>query len=145
MSNKKKSEQLEMSYGKAGNILRKSIMFSLAQKCNYDTCYRCKKKIENIDELSIEHIKPWLDSDNPVERFFDLNNTAFSHLNCNIKARNIPNKKRFNNINKFWCWRCKQYKDRNLFPISAFKNNARSCTECESKYRKKYRASTGKR
>lgn len=38
---------------------------------------------------------PWLDSDNPISNFFDLNNIAFSHLKCNIADRRRPNKKYF--------------------------------------------------
>jgi len=37
-------------------------------------------------ELSIEHITPYLDSDDPKKLFFDLNNIAFSHLKCNSGA-----------------------------------------------------------
>lgn len=28
-----------------------------------------------------------MDSEDPVEKFFDLENISFSHLSCNIKAR----------------------------------------------------------
>ena len=79
-----KSEQLKMSFGKANAKLRKSILFYLVKECNLDTCYRCKRKIRKIENLSIEHKIPWLDSENPKELFFDLNNIAFSHLSCNV-------------------------------------------------------------
>lgn len=84
--NNKKAEQLGMPYGTASNRLRKLILFKLLQECGKDTCYRCGKKIENPNELSIEHKINWLDSDNPVEIFFDLENIAFSHLSCNSRA-----------------------------------------------------------
>ncbi len=38
------------------------------------------------ETFSIEHIVPWLDSDDPKGLFFDLNNIAFSHLSCNVGA-----------------------------------------------------------
>jgi hypothetical protein len=85
-SNKKKNKQLEMPFGTAQNILKKAIMFQLIQKLNIDYCYQCGNKIESVNDLSIEHKVPWLDSDNPKELFFDLNNIAFSHLRCNTGA-----------------------------------------------------------
>lgn len=84
---KEKSEQLGMSYGKAGNILRKNIMFELAKRCNMDTCHRCGEKIEHIDQFSIEHKINWLHSDDPVGLFFGMDNIAFSHITCNFGAR----------------------------------------------------------
>ena len=47
-------------------------------------CYRCGKKIEQIEELSIEHKVPWLYADDPIGLYFNLDNIAFSHLKCNI-------------------------------------------------------------
>lgn len=85
ISDKKKS-QLGMDPGTAQSQLKKSILFKLVQKCGDDICHHCKKKIETEDELSIEHKTPWLDSENPKELFFDLDNISFSHLSCNIKA-----------------------------------------------------------
>lgn len=87
-SNDKKSEQLGMSYGKAGNILRKNLLFYLAQKSGMDICFQCKKPIKSVDDFSIEHKVPWLDSNNPVELFFSMENIAFSHSKCNILSSN---------------------------------------------------------
>lgn len=83
-SNKTKSDLLGMPHGTATGKLRKAILFQLVQETNKDICYRCKNKIKSVDDLSIEHKKPWQSSENPVESFFDLENIAFSHLNCNI-------------------------------------------------------------
>lgn len=85
-SNEKKNKQLNMPHGTATQKLRKMILFKLVQELNLDWCYQCGKKIENIENLSIEHKEPWLDSENPKRLFFDLNNIAFSHLKCNIRA-----------------------------------------------------------
>ena len=85
---KRKAEQLGMSHGAAAGRLRKQIMFRLLQEAGEDVCYRCSKQIETADEMSIEHIVPWLNSDNPKELFFDLNNIAFSHLSCNVRESN---------------------------------------------------------
>lgn len=82
--NKNKSEFLGMPHGTASAQLRKMILFDLVKKCGLDTCYRCGEKIESIDDLSIEHKEAWLGVD--VKLFWDLNNIAFSHLNCNISV-----------------------------------------------------------
>lgn len=85
-SNNKKADQLGMPIGTASHKLRKSIIFNLLKKNNENFCFQCGAEIETEKELSIEHKVPYLDSENPVDLFFDLNNIAFSHLNCNIKA-----------------------------------------------------------
>lgn len=61
-------------------------MFNLVQKLELDTCYQCKEKIETVDEFSIEHKTPWLDSSEPKELFYSLENIGFSHLSCNVRA-----------------------------------------------------------
>lgn len=85
-SNIKKSQQLGMPIGTASHKLRKSIMFDLLKQLNKNFCFQCGTEIESVNELSIEHKIPYLDSDNPKELFFDLDNIAFSHLSCNCSA-----------------------------------------------------------
>ena len=81
-----------MPYGTARNRLNKLIMFSLMKEVGKDVCFQCGEKIDDIDHLSIEHKTPWLHSENASELFFDLDNIAFSHLSCNVKAsRFVPN------------------------------------------------------
>lgn len=92
-SNKKKYDQLGQSHGSAVHTLRKNIMFSLLAKLNLNTCFQCKEPIKSADDLSVEHKEPWLDSENPKEKFFDLDNIAFSHLSCNCAAARRPTKK----------------------------------------------------
>lgn len=75
-----------MSLGTASHRLRKSILFSLLEELKRNFCFQCREEISSIDELSIEHKIPYLDSKVPKELFFDLNNIAYSHLSCNIKA-----------------------------------------------------------
>lgn len=80
----KKSEQLGMNPSTASNRLVKDLLFMFVEKSGYK-CFRCKKDMSRGD-FSIEHIKPWIDSENPKEFYFDLKNISFSHLACNIKA-----------------------------------------------------------
>ena len=82
-TNKIRHIQLGMPFGTAQNKLRKAIMFQMIQRVSLDVCFQCGKKIETIDELSIEHKIPWMNSYNPIKLFFDLDNIAFSHLRCN--------------------------------------------------------------
>jgi hypothetical protein len=77
-------EKLGMDFNRARRILFKSILFKLVKSTKQDKCYRCKKKILSVDDLTIDHKLPWLDVD--VELFWDLNNIAFSHHICNSKA-----------------------------------------------------------
>ena len=88
--NRKKAIQLGMPSGTAANKLKKMIMFKLLQYAGLDTCFQCGRIIKTVEELSIEHKTPWLDSENPKELFFDLNNVAFSHLKCNIGTARQP-------------------------------------------------------
>nr|DAH69639.1 MAG TPA: antitoxin [Bacteriophage sp.]DAR01898.1 MAG TPA: antitoxin [Crassvirales sp.] len=86
-SNKKKSNQLGMPIGTAQAILKKNILYNLLVRFNLNKCYQCGNTIDKVEELSIEHKTPWLDSDTPKELFFNLENIAFSHLSCNCRAR----------------------------------------------------------
>ena len=86
MGNKKKSKQLGMNHGTAQHRLRKMIMFSLIQQTGLDICHQCGKSIVDIDTLSIEHKVRWLNSEDPIGLFFDLDNIAFSHMKCNYSA-----------------------------------------------------------
>lgn len=142
--NQEKQKQLGMSIGKANNRLRKKILFSLIKACGLDNCYRCNKIIDEISDLSIEHIKPWLHSENPSELYFDLDNIAFSHLSCNSACARKPNQIT-NKVGYLWCWRCQQYKKIEEFPPSAQNNRVKDCTKCYSSYRSEYRNRTGKR
>ena len=87
-TNEKKTLQLGEPFGTAQNKLRKIILFNLLKKYKENFCFRCKKEIVEIKDLSIEHKESWLDSDNPIDKFYDLNNIAFSHLSCNCSSAN---------------------------------------------------------
>ena len=88
---KKKTEQLGMSYGKASGKLVKDILWYLITQTNQTICCKCKKEMDR-DTFSIEHLIPWLDSEDPVKLFFDLENISFSHLKCNVASARKGNK-----------------------------------------------------
>ncbi len=87
IGNEKKSRMLGMPHGTAANRLRKNILFALlTSRSGGVQCFQCRKVISSVEDLSIEHKEPWMQADDPVESFFDLNNIAFSHLSCNVAA-----------------------------------------------------------
>jgi len=93
--NEVKTAALGMSHGTAANRLRKIILFSLVCRLKLNMCYRCDGEILSVGDLSIEHKEPWLQADDPVKSFFDLDNIAFSHLSCNSSAAARPRTKYF--------------------------------------------------
>lgn len=85
----KKNDQLGMNVGTASNRLVKDLLFSYVKGT---PCYHCGGKLGR-DNFSIEHKTPWLDSEDPLGLFFDLDNVTFSHLSCNSAAARKPTKK----------------------------------------------------
>jgi hypothetical protein len=81
----KKKNQLGMNPATANGRLIKDLLFDFAIKAGH-VCYRCGGELTR-ETFSIEHILPWLDSDNPIEMYFDLENIGYSHLGCNVGAR----------------------------------------------------------
>ena len=86
----KKSKQLGMNHSTASGRLRKKILFMLIQRLKLDTCFQCKNLIVEVEDLSIEHKKPWLDEDPRL--FWDMGNIAFSHRSCNSSAARFNTK-----------------------------------------------------
>jgi len=76
----KKTKQLGMNPGTASNRLKKSILFNFAKMLGYAWCYQCATEIKDIDKFTIEHKTPWLDSEDPIDNFFNLDNIAFHML-----------------------------------------------------------------
>lgn len=91
MGNKEKNATLGMPSGTACNRLRKLVLFRQLQKHKENICVRCNKEIEKVEDLSIEHIKPW--EGISAELFWNLDNVAFSHLSCNRPFRCGPVRK----------------------------------------------------
>lgn len=80
----KKSFQLGMNYSTARNRLGKAILFELVIQSKRDVCFRCGRKIKTPEELSLDHMRSWLNIDPAL--FWDTKNIAFSHLSCNSSA-----------------------------------------------------------
>lgn len=151
IGNENKKKLLREPFGTANAKLKKSIFFKLLQEVGKDVCFQCGRKIEAINELSIEHKVPWMGTDNPVESFYDLDNIAFSHLVCNIRASSIKYKKekafKMGKLNKIVCEEgfshCNVCK-KNI-PVDCFSKNKNTyngldeqCKECKSIRKRKY-------
>ncbi len=89
----KKSEQLGMQPTTASRRLQRKLLWHFATTCNKISCYcfRCGNPITGGD-FNIDHKVPWLDSDDPVGLYFDLDNISFSHDSCNKAAARRPNR-----------------------------------------------------
>ncbi len=81
----KKRAQLGMNPSTAAGRLVKDVLFGLLVESGKNRCWHCSEPMER-ENFSIEHKTPWLDSANPKQAFFDLENISFSHLRCNIGA-----------------------------------------------------------
>lgn len=85
----KKAKQLGMNPSTAQGRLIKDLLWDFIVKAGKDSCCKCGGKMER-GTFSIEHVTPWLDSENPLGLFFDLQNISYSHLSCNVRdARKV--------------------------------------------------------
>ena len=82
----KKTVQLGMNPSTASGKLVKDIIWNFILLTKQHKCYVCGSLMDR-DTFSIEHKIPWLDSDDPKQLYFDLNNIGFSHHICNISRK----------------------------------------------------------
>lgn len=82
--------------GKAACRLDRILIFEFGKRCGLGKCYVCGNEIKSVRDFSIEHKIPWRNSGN-LSLYWDLENIAFSHKECNrpyhgristIKTRN---------------------------------------------------------
>jgi hypothetical protein len=135
----KRFVQLGMSYNTAMARLDRRVLFMLVQKAGLDTCHRCGKKIERVEDLSLEHKQPWLDADPTL--FWDLENIAFSHKGCNYAAGRrgkMPGKEKVSKAPPGTAW-CTGHQD--YLPTENFGKCARTknglysyCRDCRKKH-----------
>ena len=79
-----------MSISTASSRLFKILLFENLKRDGSCICYRCQKKINSPEDLSIDHKIPWMYKNNAIDLFFDLKNIAFSHRSCNSSDRRCP-------------------------------------------------------
>lgn len=124
-SNEKKAATLGMPHGTATNRLRKNILFHLLKKHDENRCFRCEGLIESVEDLSVEHKRPW--EGISAELFWDLENVAFSHLFCNRPDRpSRAGRKISVPEGTIWCGVCRTPRAKQLFTAGA-KNECSPC------------------
>lgn len=89
MNKDKKTIQLGMNPSTASGRLVKDLLWNFITTTGSNTCHHCGKPMTR-DNFSIEHKVPWLDSESPVELYFDIENIGYSHLRCNTSAARNP-------------------------------------------------------
>lgn len=82
----KKSKQLGMNPSTASGRLVKDLLWNFIKTTGQDACCKCGEPMSR-ETFSIEHVTPWLDSEDPVGLFFDVGNIGYSHLRCNVNDR----------------------------------------------------------
>lgn len=122
-SSKRKSQALGMPYGKAVHRLRKLVLFRVIKQAGLDVCFRCRKRIENADDVSIEHTVSWQTARHPKTIFFDIDRIAFSHLKCNVGAARRESTH---------CLRGHEYTPENTYWFPG--SGARACRQCRREY-----------
>lgn len=142
-ASKRKSDFLGINFSTAGGILKKRIMFMLVQKTGMDNCFKCKKKIETVEELSVEHKEPWYQIS--VEKFWDLENIAFSHRICNLPHRHQGKNQRLSPSGYGYCYICEKFilvdqMTSYVSPYTKKKNTGSYCYSCHNKRQNEKRA-----
>lgn len=82
----KKQNQLGMNPSTASHRLVKDLLWNFIKLTGNDNCCKCGTEMDRSN-FSIEHVQPWLDSENPLELYFDVDNISYSHLKCNVGDR----------------------------------------------------------
>lgn len=134
---KKYSTELGMPLGTANAILRKKLLWSLADQLRLLVCFRCELPIETCDDFTIDHREPWRGVDPKL--FWDLDNIAFSHAHCNGKAARSSFKE--GPPGTSWCTQCKTFPLVEDFGPGDRKNGlSKVCKECDRERMRTYDA-----
>lgn len=142
-SSEEKHRQLGMGHGSARNILCRNLLFSMAEDLGRNSCYQCGKRIETVEEFSIDHKTPWLHDPKAAELFFDLENIAFSHFKCNVGAARSARKVTLKDDGTQWCAQCKAYKPESDFYPSYVARKTFRCRDCSNTLKTTYRNQGG--
>jgi len=135
-----RKEIIGMSHASASRQLYRMILLKYLKKLGLNICFRCKKPIEDVETLSLDHKVDWMNHENAHALFWDINNIAFSHKKCNVRGIGDVVKNRPNGME--WCYGCKQYLSIEKFSANNSDKQRRSvhgyCKQCAHEYYKKY-------
>ncbi len=91
-------------------------MFDLLKRLGEDNCCICKESLG--EDFTLEHVEPWLYSEDPLQKYMDVGNIGFAHHKCNSgKARRdtpaqikkFKSQRKYSKTHKF-CPRCDGFK-----------------------------------
>jgi hypothetical protein len=88
----RKTQILGESFSNANYRLSRDLLFHFAVVKSGHHCHRCGEPLTR-ETFSIEHIEDWMNHEDPVAMFFDLDNIAYSHIACNTQAAAYKNRK----------------------------------------------------
>lgn len=134
-----KSEFLGENFSSANYRLQRRIMFNLIQQLKQDICFRCERRIESYEDFSIDHKEFWLGIN--IKLFWDLDNIAFSHFNCNAKVNRQSIIPRIRKVvaGKIKCSHCKEFKAVQNFSKGNKYGFQSECRPCRSVLRRRAR------
>jgi hypothetical protein len=135
--NQRRSDILGMPFGTACNRLRRMVMFAVLQRHEENVCFKCGKMILKPEDLTLEHKEAWLEGGALL--FWDLNNIAFSHRQCNLREGFV---RREIVDGRLWCSYCKKYKSVSCFHRDKKQRTgyALLCKDCSNFKRRQVKA-----
>jgi hypothetical protein len=135
--NHRRSELLGMPFGTACNKLRRMVMFDILQRHEENVCFKCGRIIVKFEDLTLEHKEAWQGGGPTL--FWDLNNIAFSHRQCNMPTGVV---RREIIDGALWCSNCKQYKTISCFHRERKQRTgyALICKDCSNSKRRQVKA-----
>lgn len=79
----KKEKALGITWSTAINRLYRTIIKEYFKMKYQMTCYRCGNLVDE-NYFHIDHKVSWLNSENPLKFYLDIDNIAVSHPECNM-------------------------------------------------------------
>lgn len=83
--NKRRGKLLGIDMKNARSKLYKFFAYAYFVLKHGASCRVCGETVQ-IDDMTLEHIKPWMLCDNPINAYYDLENVDLCHEECNQKA-----------------------------------------------------------
>lgn len=130
--------------GTAYSRLRKQKWFADLKRHAENVCVVCEQAIETVEEITLEHVQPWrnTDEDAIAGLFWNLENVKYAHAKCNRQTTNGSIKLRKVGVpGTTWCTGHKEF-----LPSGEFKKDTTRwsgldmyCKQCRSAQSKRRR------
>ena len=107
----RKSLQLGMNYQTARMRLVRDLLWRELVNQGKDRCHICGDSMTR-ENFSVSHIDAWREAGDPLASFFDLDNVAYAHYDCNTSESIERNRKSCGTTAKYRkgcrCDKCKE-------------------------------------